>query len=92
MHVWGGGGGGLCDIPRQKKAYLMRIAIEGPDLSAVNFDDIFTGKSDCRLYSCVRIIIMNFFGDSWGGRSDLWGGISPPPPPPPLLYETLVDS
>ena len=27
-----GGGGVLCDIPRQKKAYLMRIAIEGPDL------------------------------------------------------------
>ena len=45
----------------------MRIAIEGPDLSAVNFDevlDIFTGKSDCRLYSCVRIIIMNFL--FWG--------------------------
>ena len=56
---WGGGGGGGGHIPHQKKAYLMRIAIEGPDLSAVNFDevlDIFTGKSDCRLYSCVRII------------------------------------
>ena len=42
---WGGGGGGggvLCDIPRQKKA------IEGPDLSAVNFDevlDIFKEKN-----------------------------------------------
>ena len=35
----GGGGGVLCDIPPKKKAYLMRIAIEGPDLSAVNFDD-----------------------------------------------------
>ena len=49
--------------------YLMRIAIEGPDLSAVNFDevlDIFKQKNRsiryCRLYSCVRIIIivMNF--------------------------------
>ena len=57
------------------------IAIEG---SAVNFDevlDIFKQKnreSDCRLYSCVRIIIM--IGDSWGGRSDLWGGYPPFPP------------
>ena len=40
MHAGGGGGGALCDIPRQKKAYLMRIAIEGPDLSAVNFDEV----------------------------------------------------
>ena len=51
--AWGGGGGGggggvLCDIPPKKKAYLMRIAIEGPDLSAVNFDevlDIFKQKN-----------------------------------------------
>ena len=33
---------------KKKKAYLMRIAIEGPDLSAVNFDevlDIFKQKN-----------------------------------------------
>ena len=61
----GGGGEVLCDIPPQKKkAYL---SIERPDQSAVNFDevlDIFTGNSDCRVYSCVRIIIMNFL--LWG--------------------------
>ena len=51
VHAWGGGGGGgggvLCDIP-PKKSNLMRIAIEGPDLSAVNFDevlDIFKQKN-----------------------------------------------
>ena len=30
-----GGGGFLCDIPLKKS-----IAIEGPDLSAVNFDEV----------------------------------------------------
>ena len=64
MHA--GGRGVLCDIPRQKKR--ARIAIEGPDLSAVNFDevlDIFKEKNRLiRLYSCVRIIIMIFL--FWG--------------------------
>ena len=35
-------------FPLKKRAYLMRIAIEGPDLSAVNFDevlDIFKQKN-----------------------------------------------
>ena len=44
--VHAGGRGVLCDIPRQKKR--ARIAIEGPDLSAVNFDevlDIFKEKN-----------------------------------------------
>ena len=37
----GGGGGGLSvTFPVKKKAYLMRIAIEGPDLGAVNFDEV----------------------------------------------------
>ena len=31
----GGGGGVLCDIPLKKS-----IAIKGPDLSAVNFDEV----------------------------------------------------
>ena len=59
----GGGGGVLCDIPpSKKKAYLIRIAIEGPDLSADEALDILnkrTGESDCRLciYSYVRIIL-----------------------------------
>ena len=63
---WGGGGFSVI-FPVKKKAYLMKIAIEGPDLSAVNFDAFLnkrTGKSDCRLYSCVRIIVMNFL--FWG--------------------------
>ena len=45
----GGGGGGFSVMfPLKKKAYLMRIAIEGPGLSAVNFDevlDIFKQKN-----------------------------------------------
>ena len=53
MHAGGRGGGGggvLCDIPRPKKqqTYLMRIAIEAPDSSAVDFDevlDIFKQKN-----------------------------------------------
>ena len=50
-------------------------------MKSLTFLNKRTGKSDCRLYSCVRIIIMNFyFGDSWSGRSDIWGGISPLPP------------
>ena len=45
MHA--GGGGVLCDIPPQKKGggCFHLIAIEGPDLSAVNFDDIFKQKN-----------------------------------------------
>ena len=63
----GGGGGGGVSVTfpvKKKRAYLMRIAIEG---SAVNFEevlDIFKQKSDCRLYSCVRIIIKNLL--FWG--------------------------
>ena len=43
-----GGGGVSVMSPLKKKAYLMRIAIEGPGLSAVNFDevlDIFKQKN-----------------------------------------------
>ena len=71
----------------------MRIATEGPDLSAVNFDevlDIFTGKSDCRLYSCVRIINKGILG-----VGDLPFGVGypppPPPPPPPPFYMKHCD-
>ena len=37
MHA---GGGLSVTFPVKKKAYLMRIAIEGPDLGAVNFDEV----------------------------------------------------
>ena len=60
------------------------------DQSAVNFDevlDIFTGKSDCRSYSCVRIIIMNFlFWGFLGWEIRPLGWDIPPPPPLPPFY------
>ena len=72
-------------------AYLMRIAIEGPDLSAVNlmtFLNERTGESDCRLYSCQNHINELFIleilgvGDlTFGGGGGGVGGISPPSPP-----------
>ena len=52
MHAGGGGGGGGFSVifPLKKKGWrlLHLIAIEGPDLSAVNFDeflDIFKQKN-----------------------------------------------
>ena len=59
VHAGGGGGGGgvLCDIPPQKKR--ARIAIEGPDLSAVNFDevlDIFKQREQAnQIVDCIAV-------------------------------------
>ena len=43
---------------KKKRAYLMRIAIEGPDLSAVNFDevlDIFKQKTANQIVDCIAV-------------------------------------
>ena len=56
-------------------------------MKSLTFLNKGTGKSDCRLYSCVRIIIMNFILGILG-VGDLTFGVGYPLPPP-LLYETL---
>ena len=57
-------------------------------MKSLTFLNKGTGKSDCRLYSCVRIIIMNFILGILG-VGDLTFGVGYPLPPP-LLYETLI--
>ena len=52
--AWGGGGGVLCDIPPQKKGKeKLRVKAASPSQYMTR-----SGESDCRLYSCVRIIIL----------------------------------
>ena len=63
---------------------LMRIAIEGPELSAVNFNevlDIFKQKNR-RICSELQLKIQISVGEGEGG-----GEFQPPPPPPPPCME-----
>ena len=63
-------------------------------MKSLTFLNKRTGELDCRLYSYVRIIIMNFFilgilggGGGGGGWGDLTFGVGYPPPPPPFCMK-----
>ncbi len=69
--------------------HLMRIAIEGPDLSEVNFNeilDIFKETVIGILFYYKSLCKEMSLGGGRGGRGERSQG-SPPPPP---LYETLL--
>ena len=79
----------------------MRIAIEGPELSQVNFTEVLDVFKEQKhrivvyfLLYCL-VVAEGFLGGGGGGGELLLGGGGggnpgpPPPPPPPLLYETL---
>ena len=81
MHAGGGGGGGFSVIfPVKKRA---RIAIEGPDSSAVNFDEVQTKDQANQIVDCIAVSESLLLGIL--GVGDLTFGVGYPPPPPPSV-------
>ena len=84
-------------ITDRNLSLLMRIAIEGPELSAVNFMKLFWTFSNKKIEEfrsqlLFVIIIKNSYFCGGGGRLFLEGIPAPPPPPPPLCMKPPASS